>query len=168
MQLYCCWRSTNSRLNPCLSVCVFNINQGSSYALNYIHLLMSFSHIAFPCLSLHGMVWIVTLHSQCNCWDNSQACTAACSEQRLCFCLSKQTLSIFDVRFVWVSNNKDQGGGTGLVGHGTKKSSSTQIIHKMDKMLHIGPDGSGETSAEQRDNTDHISQRDTDCIFMRR
>lgn len=123
---------------------------------------MSFQHIAFPCLSLHGMVWIVTLRSQCNYWANSQACTAACSERRLCFCLSKQTLSIFDVRFVWVSNNRHQREELEWLGM------EQRDLHKMNKMLPIGPHGSGEASAEQRDNTDRISQRDIYCIFMRR
>lgn len=93
---------------------------------------MSFQHAAFPCLSLHGTVWIVTLCSQCNHTANSQTCAAA---RRPCFCLSKQTQSIFDVRFVWVSNNKQQREGLESLGIEQRLSSSIQIIHKMNETL---------------------------------
>lgn len=95
---------------------------------------MSFQHAAFLCLTLHGMVWIVTLCSQCNHWADFQTCTAAPGQRRPCFCLSKQTLSIFDVKFLLVSNNR-QRVGWGDVGRRTKTFPSIQIIHKMNETL---------------------------------
>lgn len=118
LQLWCCWRWTNRRLSPRLSVCVFSVDRGSSCAMNYIHLLMSFQRAAFyPASSLHGMVWIVTLCSQCNHRANSQACAAAlwANGGHVFVCLNKHC-SFFDVRFVWVSNNIHQREGLELLG----------------------------------------------------
>lgn len=137
LQLSCCWTTTKSPFESTFKrLCVEHQPGELLHTKLYPSANVIPEYCFQPPLSLHGMVWIVTLRSQCNYWANTQACTAGWSQQRLCFCLSKQTLSIFDVRFVWVSNNKTPKGATAVVGHRTKSPLSTQIIYKMNKTRH--------------------------------
>lgn len=92
------------------------------------------------CLSLHGMVWIVTLRSQCNYCANTKACACSPAASGGCVfvCLNKHAPSFFLFVMSAVCRFEKQtpkGVRPELyfVGWRTKSSSSAQIIQKMKK-----------------------------------